>query len=153
MQLSNGAQTILDQFAADQGLRQLAFDEDGLIPIQLGEDLFIAVGYNPANDIFFFLSVIDPDGDTALPDPWWAFARNQELAARRTRLAVEPSSKALMMITDTLVSGLQFPDFTSRLDAFVADVEKVRQAYGELATGGDGGDTLSALSNGDMIRV
>src|SRR5262245_19837668 len=120
MQLSTGAQTIIDQFAADQGLRQLAFDEDGLIPIQLGEDLFIAVGYNPANDLFFSLSVLDPEGGTALSDPWWAFERNSELAARRTRLAIEPESHALMVIADTLVSGLQFPTFSSRLDAFVA---------------------------------
>lgn len=126
MQTSARAQGILDQFARDQGVAPLRFDRDGLIPITLGPDLVVAIGYNAAVDAFFFFAVLDVEGGKAPGTAWWAFGENARLAERRTRLALEPSTDALTLAADLPVAALDYPAFADALDRFVRDCKDVR---------------------------
>ncbi len=133
MTTSRAAQALLDQFAKDQGIRSLTLDDaTGMIPIRLGADVQIAIGYSPANDSFNFFSVIDPKGEANLPDPWWAFERGRDLAERRTRIALEPWTGSLALIAEVFVVGLEYWRFREVLDRFVADVEAVAADYAAL---------------------
>ena len=149
MQPSARAQGILDQFARDQGLKTLRLGPDGTIPIGLGADLAMAIGYDAANDAFDLFAVLDPNGDGGLADPWWAFRENAELAGRRTRLALEPSTGALVVIAEVLLGGLDFPAFNARLDRFVRDVRDLKGRYPGVGAAGARGAADAGASGAD----
>ena len=85
------AEALLQDMARDHGLRGLEFDKDGLIPIQIG-GVQTAIAGGRAIDSFFMMSVIDGsrrwEGGRTLA----SLELCAGLAARRTRLAVEPKS-------------------------------------------------------------
>lgn len=128
MQLSPKAEAILSAMARQQGLKTLSFDADGLIPILLDGRLQIAIGYSPANDALFLFGVVDPKPDPDALDPWSIFARNVPLAERRTRLALDPSAGALVLVCDVYVEGLEYWRFSEIMDRFVEDLRLMLQA-------------------------
>ena len=122
MKLSRQAESLLDAMARDHGLKKLALDQDGLIPINLGPDLDIAIAFSEANNSFYLMGILDVQGAAAL-DPWWAFTHNQTLSDRRTRVAIEPTSGSLVLVRDLFLNGLEYWQFSETLDQFVGDLE------------------------------
>src|SRR5262245_10814205 len=105
--LSARAEALLQDMARDHGLRSLEFDKEGLIPIQIG-GVQMAIAYSGANDSFFMMTVIDERADGKLVDPWLAFERCAGIASRRTRLAIEPKSGSLVLVSELFVAGIDY---------------------------------------------
>lgn len=123
MDLSVRMRALLAELAQQQGLPELSFDEDGLIPIRLDRRLEIAIGYSPRNDAVFLVGVVDPVPDPDRTDAWAILERNGPLAERRTRLAVDPKSRALILVRDAYLVDLEYYAFSAMLDEFVRDLE------------------------------
>ncbi|KPL55253.1 hypothetical protein ABB55_25960 [Prosthecomicrobium hirschii] len=128
MHLSSRATALLQELARDHGLRSLDFDRNGLIPMKVRETQ-TSIAYSPANDSFYLMAVIDPDAGGRLADPAAVLKTNGDLAARRTRIAIEPDTKAVMLVRDIFLAGLAYWEFSKAVEAFVADVETVTAGY------------------------
>jgi len=149
MQVSARAQGILAEFAKYQGLRSLAFDASGLIPIRLDGGIEIAIGYSPANDSLFVFGIVDPAPGAEF-DPWPAFVRNQALVERRTRLSLHPDGP-LVLSADAYVAALDFGRFVAMLDRFVLDLEAETAALAGRNGPPAGSSLPTASSFGEMI--
>jgi len=123
MQLSARSEGLIAELARQQGLSELKFNENGHIPIRLDGQMEIAIGYNPANDALFLIGIVDPAPDMAALDAWDLFSRNTELTERRTRLAIDPTSQALILVRDSYVDGLEYYEFSRMMDQFVFDLD------------------------------
>src|SRR5262249_19592766 len=118
--LSARASALLQELARDHGLRDIQFDSDALIPMKIG-DLQIAVAYSPANDSLFLIGMLNTNAEFRLADPWQALVQSGALAVRRTRIAVEPSTKATVLVCEIPLENLAYWQFSARLDEFLAD--------------------------------
>jgi hypothetical protein len=125
MQLSARAEGLIAELARQQGLSELGFNENGHIPIRLDGQLEIAIGYSPANDALFLIGIVDPAPDVDTLDAWDLFSRNTDLTERRTRLAIEPTSLALILVRDSYVGDLEYYQFSRMMDEFVFDLEGI----------------------------
>ncbi|MGQ3214496.1 MAG: type III secretion system chaperone [Shinella sp.] len=130
MQLSTRAEGLVAELARQQGLSELGFNENGHIPIRLDGQMEIAIGYSPANDALFLIGIVDPAPDMDTLAAWDLFSRNTELAERRTRLAIEPTSRALILVRDSYVNDLEYYQFSRMMDQFVIDLEGVMSDAG-----------------------
>lgn len=135
MQLSTRAEGLIAELARQQGLSELGFNEDGLIPIRLGGQMEIAIGYSPSNDALFLIGIVDPAPDMGKLDAWKLFSCNTELAERRTRLAIEPTSRALILVRDGYVNDLEYYQFSGMMDQFIIDLEDVTHLGGAGGSG------------------
>ncbi len=126
-ELSPGAARLLDEHARDHGVRKLAFDQNGLIPMTV-RDTQIALAYSRANDSLFLTAVVQEA--PASFDPWWAMELSGVMAPRRARLAVEPNSKALVLVAEIQVEGLEYWRLLEGLEAFVADYATALEGAG-----------------------
>ncbi|MEM8795471.1 MAG: type III secretion system chaperone [Pseudomonadota bacterium] len=151
MNLSARAENLISEFASQQGVRGLAFDENGLIPIRLDGKLDIALGYSPANDAIFVFGIVAEHLDAEGFDPWVAFERNQSLVERRTRLSLNEGS-TLVLSADAYLEGLSYPQFAGMLDRFVADLEAEIAVFGASgpSAGAQSSSTLSP-EDGDAV--
>lgn len=118
--LSDRAAALLRELARDHGVGALDFDRDGLIPMTI-RDTQIAVAYSPANDAFFLIAMVQASPDATARDLWKAFERSGLMAARRTRLAIEPDGRGLVLVREILVDGLAYWQLLEALDEFLAD--------------------------------
>lgn len=125
--LSARAAALLQDMARDHGLRGLEFDKDGLIPIQIG-GVQMAIAYSGANDSFFMMSVIDDRADGKLADPWRLFELCAGLANRRTRLAIEPKSGSLVLVSELFAAGIDYWQLAQALESFARDCREVMTA-------------------------
>lgn len=125
--LSARAAALLQDMARDHGLRGLEFDKDGLIPIQIG-GVQLAIAYSGANDSFFMMSVIDDRADGKLADPWHLFELCAGLANRRTRLAIEPKSGSLVLVSELFAAGIDYWQLAQALESFARDCREVMTA-------------------------
>ena len=147
--LSARAAALLQDMARDHGLRGLEFDKDGLIPIQVG-GIQIAIAYSGANDSFFMMSVIDDRIDGKAADPWRLFELTASLAARRSRLAIEPKSGSLVLVSELFLAGIDYWQLARAIESFVKDCREVMMA----PTGADHGASLQSFANDEgFIRV
>ena len=119
--LSARAASLLSELAKDHGVGPLDFDADGLIPMTI-HDKQVAVAFSPANDSFFFVSLVQTPDEARSVDPWLAFEMSGLLAKRRTRLAIEPGSKALMLVREIPLAGLAYWQFIDAIDEFLGDL-------------------------------
>jgi hypothetical protein len=119
--LSARGTALLQEFAKDHGVSKLDFDRDGLIPMTIG-DAQLALAYSPANDSFFFIAAIRTPEEGELADPWQAFALSGNMAARRTRIAIEPKSKLEVLVREVLLEGLTYTKFLTSIDEFICDL-------------------------------
>jgi hypothetical protein len=148
--LSARAEALLQDMARDHGLRSLEFDKDGLIPIQVGGTQ-IAVAYSGANDSFFMMSVIDDRADGRVADPWLKFELCAGLAARRTRIAIEPKSGSLVLVGELFLAGIDYWQLAKAVESFVKDCREVMMAP---AGGAAHGASLPFFANDEeFIRV
>lgn len=131
--LSARAQSLLLELAKDHGIDKLAFDADGLIPMTI-RDTLVAVAFSPANDSFFFITAVQAPDDARPVDPWRAFEASGELAARRTRLAIEPRSKAFMLVREVPLAGMAYWQLIDCLDEFLDDLASVTGGAGAPGT-------------------
>jgi len=122
MQLSRNAESLIADLARQQGLSELQFNAEGLIPILFDGEMQVAVGYSPNNDALVLMGVVELTPDMERLDCWDIFQRNVELAEKRTRLALDPTTHALVMCCDIYVPGLDFRRFKSAMDEFVVDL-------------------------------
>lgn len=148
MQLSARAEGLIAELARQQGLSELKFNENGQIPIRLDGQMEIAIGYNPANDALFLIGIVDPAPNMATLDAWDLFSRNTELTERRTRLAIEPTSQALILVRDSYVDGLEFYQFSRMMDQFVFDLDGITKHF---AGAGASRSTPSPMPAADSI--
>jgi Tir chaperone protein (CesT) family len=147
--LSARAEALLQDMARDHGLRGLEFDKDGLIPIQIG-GVQTAIAYSGANDSFFMMSVIDDRADGKVSEPWRLFELCAGLAARRTRLAVEPKSGSLVLVGELFLAGIDYWQLARAIETFVKDCREVMLA----PTGAGHGASLPFFANDEgFIRV
>jgi len=147
--LSARGEALLQDMARDHGLRGLEFDKDGLIPIQVG-GIQIAIAYSGANDSFFMMSVIDDRIDGKAADPWRLFELTASLAARRSRLAIEPKSGSLVLVSELFLAGIDYWQLAKAIESFVKDCRDVM-----MAPAGTGhGTSLPSFANDEkFIRV
>jgi hypothetical protein len=122
--LSARAAALLQDMARDHGRRGLEFDKDGLIPLQIG-GVQMAIAYSGANDSFFMMSVIDDRPDGKLADPWPLFELCAGLASRRTRLAIEPKSGSLVLVSELFAAGIDYWQLAQALESFARDCREV----------------------------
>jgi hypothetical protein len=147
--LSGRAEALLQDMARDHGLRGLEFDKDGLIPIQIG-GIQTAIAYSGANDRFFMMSVIDDRAGGQVANPWRPFELTAGLAARRTRLAIEPKSGSLVLVSELFLAGIDYWQLARAIESFVKDCREVMMA----PTGADHGASLPPFANDEgFIRV
>jgi hypothetical protein len=99
------------------------------VPVLLDGALQIALGYSPANDSFFFFAVLDGAPDPARLDAWALLSQDPAMALRRTRIALDTASHALVMLRDLRATGLVYKNFADALDRFVLDVDAVKGAH------------------------
>jgi len=146
--LSARAEALLQDMARDHGLRGLAFDKDGLIPLQIAV-VQMAVAYSGANDSLFMMSVIDERADGKVVDPWCLFERSAELASRRTRLAFEPKSGSLVLIGELFLAGIDYWQLAQALESFARDCRETLTA--PPVAGVAAGDSLPSFANDEVI--
>ena len=125
--LSARATALLQEFAKDHGVNKLDFDRDGLIPMTVG-DVQLALAFSPANDSFFFIAAIRTPEEAGMTDPWQAFVHSGSMAARRTRIAIEPKSKLQVLVREVLLEGLTYTRFLASIDEFLSDLSSQRGA-------------------------
>jgi Tir chaperone protein (CesT) family len=148
--LSARAEALLQDMARDHGLRGLEFDKDGLIPIRIG-GIQIAIAYSGANDSFFMMSVIDDRADGKVADPWRLFELCAGLAARRTRIAIEPKSGSLVLVGELFLAGIDYWQLAQAIESFVKDCREVMMAP---AGGAGHGPSLPSFAPDEgFIRV
>ena len=123
-QLSPQAESLLRDMARDHGLRELSFNNDGLIPVKMG-GVQMALAYSGANDSIFMMGMIDEKADGKLADPWRAFETCSALSSRRTRLAFEPKTGAKVMICELFLAGIDYRQLANALDTFAKDCRDV----------------------------
>jgi len=147
--LSARAEALLQDMARDHGLRGLEFDKDGLIPIQVG-GIQIAIAYSGANDSFFMMCVIDDRIDGRAADPWRQFELTADLAARRSRLAIEPKSGSLVLVGELFLAGIDYWRLAKAIESFVKDCREMMMA----PTAATHGASLPFLANDEgFIRA
>ncbi|MBT9288297.1 type III secretion system chaperone [Prosthecodimorpha staleyi] len=149
MQLSTRASALLQELARDHGLKSLDFDRDGLIPMKIRETQ-TSIAYSPANDSFYLMAIVDVDAGGRLADPWAALKANGPLAARRTRLAIDPNTKAVVLVRDIFLAGLAYWQFAKAIEEFLADFDRVAAGYVRAAAT-DAGAGLSADVPSDYL--
>ena len=136
MSLSLQADNLIKEFARDQGLAKLEFNADGMIPITLG-DLTLAVAYSPANDSFVLFGALGAADDGTTLDAWKAFEVTAALTGARSRVAMVPDSRQVLLVAEIIVAGLDYRSFKAALEAFVADCGTARKAlFGDGAPAG-----------------
>ena len=145
--LSARAEALLQDMARDHGLRGLAFDKDGLIPLQIA-GVQIAVAYSGANDSLFMMSVIDERADGKVVDPWCLFERSGGMAHRRTRLAFEPKSGSLVLIGELFLADIDYWQLAQALENFARDC---RDTLTAPVVGVAAGDSLPSFANDEVI--
>jgi len=129
MPLSSGARSLLADMASDHGLGALDFDAEGLIPIDIDGNA-MAIVYSEPRDSFFLMGLIALDAKQAMGGPWQALMAAGRLRGPRTRLAVEPDSGALVVVSEVFVLGTTYPELASALELFVADFTALRERHG-----------------------
>ena len=151
--LSSLAENILKDLARDHGLSDLKADENGLVEVTLDENITVALAFG--GDLCVMTSVVSETSEKALADPWMVFDAPEDWADRRTRLAVEPETNALMLIRDLLLEGVSYGAFAEAFAAFVTDVEAARSLAGDggrsAAPGGTAAPEFAATSEEQMI--
>lgn len=153
-QLSSQAQALLSDMAKDHGLASLAPNDNGIIPIELDGSLTIALAFDGVNNKCFMLHVLRPGGHHAFDRPWEALCFTDELKGERTRVAIDPETKALVVTSDIHLAGLEYWRFAESLAVFVEDVETAIEAFGVSETPGqEKGSSLTAEDYQDMLVI
>lgn len=127
--LTPQAENILKDLARDHGLSRLDADDEGLVEVTLDDQITVAFAFSGLMCVM--TSVISESSEAALADPWKMFDAPEDWADRRTRLAIEPESKALMLNRDLLLEGLSYGEFAKAFEAFAADVEAAQALAGD----------------------
>jgi hypothetical protein len=148
-EISIPAAVMLAELARDHGVDSLAFNADGVIPMTIGE-LQIALAFSPANDCFYLFALVTEAPDWDQLNPLALFETSGEMAARRTRLAVEPEGKGLALVREISLNGLVYWQLVQALDEFLADHAT---AAALCASGKPEGGTLFMFATPSVIRV
>ncbi len=97
-------------------------------------------------------SDLTPQAAELLAD-WPAFGWIAGAAERRTRIARTPD-RALVLVCDMPLTGLEYRAFAKGLEAFTADAVAAASIMGlGPSTGAGGGDSLSTFSPDEMIII
>lgn len=134
--LSPQAENILKDLARDHGLSRLDADDEGLVEVTLDDRVTIAFAFSELMCVM--TSVVSESSEAAQADPWIMFDAPADWADRRTRLAIEPDSKALMLNRDILLEGLSYGEFAKAFEAFANDVEAAQALVGNSKGGSSG---------------
>ena len=129
MNLSRNADFLLEELAQHYDHPNLAFDDNGMIPILLNEEVEIAIAYSPNNDAFVVFGIVDPAPEFDSLDWRATFQANAESLERRTRLSLDDETGCLVIEREIWVDGLHFADLMNALDAFIGDL--ARTLYGD----------------------
>ena len=125
MGLSRLAEALLADMAADQEVESITPNEHGIVAMEIG-DVILGLGFSEPREAVYVMSVMTDD-PSQLPDwPWIGFSASLRISRRPTRLAVEPGSGALVLITQVPLRGLRYPVFAEALDQFLQDVRDIR---------------------------
>jgi hypothetical protein len=96
------------------------------------------------------MSVIDDRADGKVADPWRQFELCADLAARRSRLAIEPKSGSLVLVGELFLSGIDYWQLARAIESFVKDCCAVMMAPTDAGRGA----SLPLLANDEeFIRV
>jgi hypothetical protein len=97
------------------------------------------------------MSVIDDRADGRVADPWLKFELCAGLAARRTRIAIEPKSGSLVLVGELFLAGIDYWQLAKAIESFVKDCREVTMAP---AGGAGHGASLPFFANDEeFIRV
>ena len=124
--MNSRATSLLAELAADHGVDNLEPDADGLVAIDF-DDHSVALGFSESWDSVFMTTVLAQDLAPLSGDYLRAFQVGRELAARATRLAIEPDSSALILIAEAPLQHLTYGAFSKVLENFVQDMQAVRR--------------------------
>ena len=135
MDASQLAQDVITQWADAIDLPGLAFDEDGIIELQLGGDLFISLALDEPNLSITACAQVRP----AIDDLSTTLVRrllitNAKLQERDgPSFAVDPSTGCLVLQLQIPLRGLVYSRFEYQVQAFVEAFEKSTGSLNELA--------------------
>ena len=152
MRLSRLAETMLDELAQQQGLPALQPNEDGIIPVELG-DVTLAIAFSEQRDTAYFMTVLSDRPDQL---PKWqtkALAFGATFKQRPTRLAVEPQTGQLVLVSHLALAGARADQFNAALEQFLGDVRATRASLDMHATSGSSAKAPLSFENEFIFRV
>jgi hypothetical protein len=128
--LTRQAEALLADLARDHGLKALAPDENGLVQVTLDDSMAIAFAFAAPGNVCIMMHVLEEAPERPYPRAWEAFDLSESWADRRTRIALEPSSGALMILRDIVLEGLSYAGFARAFETFASDAEEARARFG-----------------------
>jgi hypothetical protein len=107
------------------------FIKDGQPVVLTVEDVVICFAYSPMRDCFFLVTEIS-DALVTRENLLEAFILSRELACRRTRVAMEPSTKSFVLVRDFFVSNTRDVEALRIVEEFVKDALTLKPLFEEV---------------------
>ena len=107
------------------------FIKDGQPVVLTVEDVVICFAYSPMRDCFFLVTEIS-DAIATRDNILEAFIESRELAFRRTRVAIEPSTKSFVLVRDFFASNTRDIEALRIVEEFVKDAATLKPLFEEV---------------------
>jgi hypothetical protein len=156
MDSRQAAQFLIDQLADEIDLAGLAFDDEGLIELQVGEGKLVTIAVDPTEDALFLVAnVAGPVDGLPASSLRRLLQRNAAAyAAGHAFSAVDPGTRHLILQQQLTLPGLGYTAFSEALKAIMAEQDRLSDEFApQLASAApstlDGGSAAA----GAGIRV
>jgi hypothetical protein len=121
------AQLLIDQLADEIDLAGLAFDDEGLIELQVGEGKLVTIAVDPTEDALLLVANVAGPLD-GLPAATLRRLLQRNAAAYATGAAfsaVDPGTRHLILQQQLPLPGLGYTAFSDALKAIIAEQDRL----------------------------
>jgi hypothetical protein len=134
--MNNQTLDLIEHFARTLGIEGLAFDEDGIIELEVGESIAITIGIDEQEEVLFLVSEVFAQAASLAP----AILRrllitNGRLAAGQgPSFAIMPEVGSLLLQQRIPLAGLSYPDFERIWLSFIETQEASTAKLNQLSS-------------------
>ena len=125
---------LIEHFGRTLGLEGMAFDQDGIIELEVGDSIAVTLGIEPGEQALFLGSEVLPQAaDLTPPILRRLLITNGRLAVRSgPSFAVVPEVGSLLLQQRVPLAGLAYPDFDRIWLSFIDTHEKAIAKLAQL---------------------
>lgn len=146
MAIPEKARHLIKQWSEAIELEGLMFDEEGVIELLLGDDLYLSLGVDEAGDAILLCAELLPDA-AALPDGVLRrilITNASQHAKSGPTFAISPGSGGLVLQKSVSIQDVQYAEFEATLLEFIEAFDKTKAQLRTLAPDPDASEATTA---------